>query len=117
MMDNVFYQGETIPVVISGDDTVDLREREFMMLVYPQYENNKVVEYKKQDFVEEVDDGNLRYRCLISHEKSKEMPVGDYVIEVMIAEGNGYRSVYQRLRAFTLRFSNFKNKTYESRGC
>lgn len=104
----MFYQGETIPINISCDDKIHLSNYDFVMIVYPQYDHDKVYEFRKKDFVVETHDGVLCYRCEISHNITSELPVGDYVIEIMIPEKSGFRSVYQKLHAFTLKFSNAK---------
>lgn len=104
----MFYQGETIPISISCDDKIKLSEYDFVMLVYPQYDNSKILEIRKHDFIKETLGGEERYRYELSHEKTSELPAGDYVIEIMIPEKRGFRSVYQKLQAFTLKFSNAK---------
>lgn len=104
----MFYQGETIPINISCDDGIKLSNYDFVMIVYPQYDQDKLYEFRKKDFVTEIHDGVLHYRCEISHSITSELPVGDYVIEIMIPEKNGFRSVYQKLHAFTIKFSNAK---------
>lgn len=109
MMDNVFYQGETIPVVISGDEKTDLRMYNFVMLVYLHYDSKDFQLYYKHDFTEEYVDGETKFRCVIPHQTTGEMTQGDYTIEIVIPENDGYRSVYQKTHAFTLKFSNAKN--------
>lgn len=104
-----FYQGETIPIYISGDAEIDLSYYDFVMLVYPNYNQENVLEYRKSDFEKSNVDGITTFKTEISYEITKELPVGDYVIEIMVSEYNGYRSVYQKSSAFTLKFSNAKN--------
>ena len=73
MMDNVFYQGETIPVVISGDEKTDLRMYNFVMLVYLHYDSKDFQLYYKHDFTEEYVDGETKFRCVIPHQTTGEM--------------------------------------------
>ena len=107
-MNIVFYQGETIPINISGDGKTDLRNHDFVMLVYPQYDSRNVLEFHKSDFVEEMRDGTSVLGCRISHDVTGALPAGDYAVEIVISENDGYRCVYQKTHAFTLKFSNAK---------
>ena len=61
------------------------------------------------DLTEEYVDGETKFRCVIPHQTTGEMTQGDYTIEIVIPENDGYRSVYQKTHAFTLKFSNAKN--------
>lgn len=108
--DVVFYQGETIPINISGDEKTDLKNHDFVMLVYPHYDIDNVLRYHKSDFREEETESKTVFRCEIPYGITSELPVGDYVIEILVSEYDGYRSVCQNLGAFTLKFSNAKNE-------
>lgn len=105
MSNVVFYQGETIPINICGSD---IDNNDFVLLVYPHYRQSEVLEFRKSDFKEETHDGNKLYRCVISHLTTGLLSVGEYAIEVMVRESSGYRSVYQKFHAFTIKFSNAK---------
>lgn len=104
----MFYQGETIPINISCND-IDLSNYDFVLIVYPHYDHNKVWEFRKNDFAESTVEGVLQYRLELSHQITTVMPTGDYIIEIMILEGGGYRSIYQKTHAFSIKFSNAKN--------
>ncbi len=104
-----FYQGEDIPVNIIGN--MELKNSNFIMLVYHHCNPNNILKFYKTDFEEKHDaeDGTVGYRCNITNNKTRELYTGSYVIEIMVQEEDGYRSVYQNLNAFTIKFSNAKN--------
>lgn len=108
MMDNIFYQGENIPINIIGQNS-ELQDVDFVLLIYPHYDKQRVLEYRRADFLTDVVDGDTIYRMSVPWNVTKDMPVGDYCIEVMIAERGGYRSVHQHAHAFSVKFSNAKN--------
>lgn len=108
MIDNIFYQGENIPINII-DENSELQDVDFVLLIYPHYDKQRVLEYHRENFQREVVDDNTVYRMSVPWRVTKDMPVGDYCLEVMVAEPDDYRSVHQHGHAFTIKFSNVKN--------
>lgn len=107
MRDNIFYQGENIPLSISSAE--GFSGCDFIVMVYHIYDRNKMIIRRKSDFVEEEIDGKRMLSAVLPHEETLSLPAGEYAVEIMIEEDDGYRSIYQDLHAFKLKFSNIKN--------
>lgn len=108
----MYYQGENIQINITSDSVTDLANKDFKLLVYPHYErtnSNFLVTIEKKDFSQyKQQDGKTVFSVSISHSQTKELPTGDYDIEILILENNVFRSIFKKDFAFTLGFANSK---------
>jgi uncharacterized protein (UPF0128 family) len=112
----MYYQGENIQINITSDSNVDLRNKNFKVLVYPHYEkeNESLVKVlEKSDnigVVEDWDNDKTTFSFNIPYEETKDMSIGDYDLEILLEyEKVGFRSIFQKTFAFSLGFSASKN--------
>lgn len=100
------YKGEDWPLDIKGDDEFNLDELDFKVLVYPDRRAEEVTILVKSQ-MSKVSDNH--YSGKIGFGTTKNMPIGNYTIEVLIIEGQTSRRIYSRPGAFPVYDSAAKN--------
>jgi hypothetical protein len=124
----MYYQGEQIIINITDDDVINLSEVEnFYLLVYPHYNRTPVTTMERSDashsisevvieikgekedeVIEETKQYNV-YSFTINGETTKGFVIGDYDIEVLIANNGERQSIFKKTNAFYVEYSNSKN--------
>lgn len=106
----MLYQGEDIAITVTFDQDVLEQAQSFIMLVYPTFNVNGSDGWNSGDVEKEnVTDG--KYTFTIPYGSTKDMPTGQYTIEVLMKSGSGTsetRSIFQNTDAFTLQFAKAK---------
>ncbi len=75
-----YFQGETIEGTIDSED-INLGEVDFAIWIYKHIKSPIVIEKKEMTL-----DDNGNYSFAISSEKTKDMPLGRYVVEMVVAD-------------------------------
>lgn len=100
------YRGENIDITIKGDDVFNLDDMDFKVLVYPDRHVDEAISIAKSDMTRLEDN---QYFASIGYEKTKELPIGEYTIEVLVIEGSTSRSIFAKRGAFPVYDSASKN--------
>ena len=93
------YRGENIDITIKGDSEYNLDELDFKVLVYPdRHPEGKIIIDKSS--VTKIDTNY--YELSIGFEKTKEMALGQYTIELLLVESGTSRSIFAKQGAFPI---------------
>lgn len=93
------YRGENIDIAVKGDAQHNLDSKDFKVLVYPDGHTEELQTINKSEMTQIATN---YYSGSIGYNKSKNMPLGSYTIEVLVIEGQNDRSIFLSKSAFHL---------------